>query len=315
METVLVTGGAGYVGTVLVPYLLEKGYYVRVLDRFRHNSPGLMAHVDNPNFQAIRGDVLDEDCLRQALYGMDYVIPLAAVVGAPACEIDKGYSWSLNYHSIVVLSRLLQDHQRVIYPNTNSGYGTTKPGEVCDEETPLKPISTYGKTKCEAERWLMGSMGNRENTVSLRFATAFGPSPRMRLDLLVNDFVYRAVRDKSLVLFEPHFRRNYIHVKDMARSFVHVMKNWDSMKGQVYNVGLPVSYNKECLCRLIQEYVPGFIVYFGNVGSDLDKRDYDVSNHKIYKTGFECEIELRTGILELIKAYKMLPGPEFTNLR
>lgn len=321
METVLVTGGAGYVGCVLVPLLLKEGYKVRVLDRFRHRSPGLMACCSDPNFEAVRGDCRNPSTIRECLNGVDWVAPLAAVVGAPACDVDPDDATTTNVGAIRTLVREMivwesgqrrreKECQRIIFPNTNSGYGTTLPGIVCDEESPLAPISHYAMTKCDAE-WIVM---DRAESVSLRFATAFGASPRMRLDLLVNDFVHRAVRDKFLILYEPHFKRNYIHVRDMAESFLFAVRNWEAMKGGVYNVGLPGAVTKRSLCEMIYKAIPRFRFLVSEIGSDPDKRNYDISVAKMQKLGFHCKISISDGIQELIKVYQMLPGQEFTNL-
>ena len=314
MTRVLVTGGAGYVGCVLVPMLLERGFAVRVLDRFRHRSPGLMGCIRDVNLEIVRGDAGNGCVLREVLKDVQYVIPLAAVVGAPACDNDPDEATTTNIGAIrnlvQISSLFFESRHRIIYPNTNSGYGTSGPGEVCTEETSLRPISHYGMTKADAEKIVM----YRGNSISYRFATAFGASPRMRTDLLVNDFVLRAVRDKGLVLYEPEFRRNYIHVHDMARAFIHCIDRWHSMWGEVYNVGLPDCYTKSDLCQRIKQHVPEFEYTVAGTGQDPDKRDYEVSVDKITKTGFRCGRILNDGIKELVKTYQMFPGQEHTNL-
>ena len=309
-ERVLVTGGAGYIGAVLVPYLLNEGYAVRVLDRFSHSSPTLMSCIGHEGFEPVRGDCRDVPTLRAALQGVDWIIPLAAIVGAPACERDSLAATSTNHAAITDLLHWRSKEQRVLFPNTNSGYGTTPPGEVTTENTPLKPISLYGITKAEAERTVLF----KENTCAFRLATVFGPSPRMRLDLLVNDFVYRALKDKALVLYEPHFRRNYMHVYDVSRLFVFAMRNFEALKGKPWNAGLHYCLTKQELCQEIQKSIPDFRFFVAETNKDPDKRDYEVSVQRLENLGFKCCVSLSRGIRELKQAYEMLPGPEFTNL-
>lgn len=311
MERVLVTGGAGYIGSVLVPRLLQEGYAVTVLDRFNARYPSLLSLASNPNFRAIRGDCRDVLEVREALKDCEWVIPLAAIVGAPACDRNTIDVVSTNLGAIVCILSQRSNEQRVLFPNTNSGYGTTYPGVICDETTPLEPISLYGRTKKEAEEAVL----EKQNTLSFRFATAFGVSQRMRLDLLVNDFTYRACRDRCLVLFEPLFRRNFIHIQDISAAFLHVMRNFGgTVREQVYNCGLPETLNKVQLCLKIKQELPQFRWYDDKVGEDPDKRDYEVSNARLYGTGFIPQRSVSDGIRELVQAYQMLPGPEFTNL-
>jgi len=309
-QRILVTGGAGYIGSILVPYLLEAGFRVRVLDLFRHRSLGLLAHCGNPHLEVIRGDTRHEGTLAEALRGVDAVIPLAAIVGAPACDGDPAAAVSTNLEAIRLLLRLRGADQRVLFPVTNSGYGIGERDRYCTEETPLRPISLYGRTKVEAEAAVLDA----GTSLTFRLATAFGASPRMRLDLLVNDFVYRAYRDRSVVLFEPHFKRNFIHVRDIARVMVHALQRWEQMAGQPYNVGLSdANLSKAELCERIKQVLPAFHYGIAPIGEDPDKRDYVVSNARIEASGFTPEVGLDQGIRELIKAYAMLPPPDFTN--
>lgn len=310
-ELVLVTGGAGYLGAVLVPHLLAEGYRVRVLDHFRHRQPSLLACAGHPGFEVLRGDCRSEPLLREGLKGADTIIPLAAVVGAPACDMDPVAAVTTNTEAVRTLLRLRGAGQRVLFPVTNSGYGIGEEDTFCTEDSPLRPISLYGRTKVEAEAAVLEA----GNSVTFRLATAFGASPRMRLDLLVNDFTYRAVRDRFLVLFEAHFKRNYIHVRDIARVFVHGIRNFAAMQGRPYNVGLSdANLSKLELCQVIQRVVPGFQFSEAPVGEDPDKRDYIVSNERLESTGFRPAVSLEDGIRELVQAYKMLPASEFTNL-
>lgn len=308
MERVLVTGSAGFVGCALVPHLLREGYAVRALDRFRHAHPGLLHLAGDPNLEIVKGDVRDAPTMREALKGVDWIIPLAAVVGAPACDANPFDAVSINVGAISCLLAERGKDQRIICVNTNSGYGTTPPGEVCTEETPLRPVSLYGRTKVEAE-WTVMDKGN---AVAFRLATAFGVSSRMRLDLLVNDFVWRAVRDKAVVLYEPHFRRNYIHVNDVARAFVHAMRNWSAMGDKVYNVG-ELNCTKRLLCEMIGFEVPGFRYFESDHARDVDQRDYQVSTARMAAMGFHSTVGINPGIKELVKAYRMMPVGGFAN--
>ena len=307
---ILVTGGAGYIGSILVPMLLDRGYEVTVLDNFMYNQSSLLDCCANPRFSVIRGDCRDEATLKKALRGADYILPLAAIVGAPACEADKTAAVSTNLEAIKLLLSLRSREQRIIYPCTNSGYGIGEKDKLCTEETPLRPLSLYGKTKVEAEKAILDA----GNAISLRLATAFGMSPRMRLDLLVNDFVYRAVKDRYLVVFEGHFRRNFIHVRDVARAFIHAIENFERMRDEPYNVGLSdANLSKLELCAKIKEQLPDFVYIEAPVGEDPDKRDYIVSNEKIERTGFKPIYSLEMGIKELIKGYTILRALKYIN--
>jgi len=298
-----VTGGAGYIGSVLVSFLLEKGYAVRVLDNFRYQQKSLLHLCHHPHFEVMRGDCRDGETLREALRGCDVIVPLAAIVGAPACDLDPVGARTTNLEAIRLLLSLRSREQWVVYPCTNSGYGIGEKDRFCTEETPLRPISLYGVTKVEAEREILEA----GNAISLRLATVFGASPRMRTDLLVNNFVYRAVTDRFVVVFEGHFRRNYIHVRDVARAFLHALENFETMRDEPYNVGLSdANLSKLELCAEIKKEIPDFVYLEAPVGEDPDKRDYIVSNEKIERTGFRPIYSLRDGIRELVKCYAIL---------
>jgi nucleoside-diphosphate-sugar epimerase len=308
---ILVTGGAGYLGSVLVPELLKLGHDVTVLDNFMYDQDSLLENCIYNDFDVVNGDARDESILKPLLKDADYIIPLAALVGAPVCGKDKSAAVTTNRDAISLLTKLTSDNQRIIIPTTNSGYGIGQKDVFCTERTPLKPISLYGKQKVEAERVVLG----RGNSISLRLATAFGVSPRMRIDLLVNDFVYRAVKDRFVVVFEGHFKRNYIHVRDVARAFIHAINNFDVMKNEAFNVGLSdANLSKLELCAKIKEQVPGFVYMEAPIGEDMDKRDYMVSNEKIEKTGFKPAYSLETGIRELIKGYGIITNTKYGNV-
>ena len=308
---VLVTGAAGYIGSVLVPMLLERGYQVTALDNFMYGQDSLAASCIDPNLSIVRGDARDDRLVRSLCRKADAIIPLAAIVGAPACDSDQIAAASTNVGGIEIIARKakLSRDQAVLLPVTNSGYGRSK--EICDEFTNMNPLSVYGQNKAEAEYALFRY---HETAASFRLATAFGMSPRMRLDLLVNDFVYRAVTDKAIVLFESHFKRNFIHVRDIARVFLHGIDNIDSMKGKPYNVGLSdANLSKRELCERIQQHVPGFVFVESEIGKDPDQRDYVVSNARIEATGFRPKISLDDGIAELIKGYQMIRRTQYGN--
>ncbi|MBN2644209.1 MAG: NAD(P)-dependent oxidoreductase [Desulfuromonadaceae bacterium] len=308
---ILVTGGAGYLGSVLVPELLSRGYRVTVLDSFMFGQYTLSQSCLDPNFTVVKGDCRDRELLKQLVVGKECVIPLAALVGAPLCERDRIGAETINRDAIGSLVELLTPEQKLIIPITNSGYGIGEQGCFCTEETPLRPVSLYGRVKVEAERLAL----QRKNSVSLRLATVFGASPRMRLDLLVNDFVYRAVKDRTLVVFEGHFKRNYIHVRDVAGAFIHVLNNFPAMAGQAYNVGLSsANLSKLELCARIKEQIPGFVYMEAPVGEDPDKRDYIVSNEKMERTGWQPNYSLEDGIAELKKLYTILNNSKFSNV-
>jgi len=308
---VLVTGGAGYIGSVLVPELLRAGYKVTVLDNFMYRQNSLLECAANDNFDLIRGDARDEGILKDILRKVDYIIPLAALVGAPLCSRDKIGAVTINRDAVASIAKLASKEQRIIIPTTNSGYGIGQKGVYCTEETPINPITLYGKVKMEAEKIVL----DRGNSISFRLATVFGMSPRMRIDLLVNDFTYRAVRDGFVVVFEGHFKRNYIHVRDVARVFMHAMYSFTKMKNEAYNVGLSeANISKLELCAKIKEQVADFVYLESPLGEDPDKRDYIVSNEKIEQTGFKPIHSLEMGIRELIKGYKILCNNAYGNV-
>jgi nucleoside-diphosphate-sugar epimerase len=308
--SILVTGGAGYLGSTLVPALLAEGHRVTVLDNFLFNQASMNSLCADPNFDVYRGDARDRDVLKPLLRDADFIIPLAALVGAPMCNNDKIGAETLNRDAILTLIEMASREQRIIMPVTNSGYGVGEAGKFCTEETPLRPISLYGRTKVAAERAVL----DRGNSISFRLATVFGMSPRMRLDLLVNDFVYRAVNDRAVVLFEPHFKRNFIHVRDVARAFLHGIGNFETMRDQPYNVGLSdANLSKMELCQRIQKQLPKFVFLEAPVGEDPDKRDYIVSNEKVERTGYQPAFSLDEGIGELIKGYRMLRNSIYGN--
>lgn len=310
-HNILVTGGAGYLGAVLVPELLGLGHKVTVLDNFMFGQNSLLDCCANPNFDVVRGDARDEGLLGRHTGKADYIIPLAALVGAPLCDRDKPGTVSTNRDALASIAKVASKAQRVIMPTTNSGYGIGRKGIFCTEETPLNPVSLYGRTKVEAERIVL----DRGNSISLRLATVFGMSPRMRMDLLVNDFAYRAVKDRFLVVFEGHFKRNYIHIRDVARAFIHAIENFDAMKNQAYNVGLSdANLSKLELCARIKEHVRDFVYLEAPIGEDPDKRDYVVSNEKIEKTGFKTAHSLDAGIKELIKGYRIINNSRYGNV-
>ncbi|TRZ90392.1 MAG: NAD(P)-dependent oxidoreductase [Methanosarcinales archaeon] len=308
---ILVTGGAGYLGSVLVPELLKQGHSVTVLDTFMFGQNSLLECCANKDFNVVRADARDEDILKKSLQKADYIIPLAALVGAPLCGRDKIGTITTNKDAIVSLAKLASKEQRIIYPCTNSGYGIGQKDTYCTEETPLNPISLYGIAKVEAEKALL----DRGNSITLRLATVFGMSPRMRIDLLVNDFTYRAVKDRFVIVFEGHFKRNYIHIRDVARAFIHAIDNFDAMKNKPYNVGLSdANLSKLELCAKIKEQVSDFVYLEAPIGEDPDKRDYIVSNEKIERTGFKPVYSLEMGIKELIKGYRIITNSKYSNV-
>lgn len=301
---ILVSGGAGFIGSMLVPALLSAGHQVTVVDNFMYHQTSLNHLCIESGLTIFKHDVCDIEFMYPLYADADIIIPLAALVGAPLCAANVQLAKETNFGAIKSMIQAIREHQKVIVPISNSGYGVGEPGKECTENTPMRPISLYGKTKVWAEEYLLR---HHDNVVSLRLATVFGASPRMRLDLLVNDFVFRAVRDKAVVLFEPHFKRNYIAVRDVVRAFMFAIANFDQMKGQAYNVGLSdANLSKYELCQRIQAHIPNFVFMEAPIGEDPDKRDYIVSNAKIEALGFKPMFSLDMGISELIKLYQYL---------
>jgi nucleoside-diphosphate-sugar epimerase len=310
-EKVLITGGAGYIGSILTPLLLREGYEVTVLDKFFFGQTTLLDLCIDEKFTIIRGDCRDEKILKEILNDKDYIIPLAALVGYPLCAADETAARTTNVDAIKTLLKLRSKEQKIIFPCTNSGYGIMEGESFCTENSPLKPISLYGKTKVEAEKLVLET----DNSLSFRFATVFGASPRMRLDLLVNEFVYRAVRDKAVIVFEGSFKRNYVHIRDAANAILHAMKNFGKMKGLPYNCGLSTAnLSKIELCQKINEHLPKFTFLEAPLGEDPDKRNYLVSNERLEKTGWKPMYSLDDGIDELIKVYTIITHNNHSNI-
>lgn len=310
-QSILVTGGAGYLGSIMVPELLSAGYQVTVLDNFMYGQNSL-AHVCNhPNFDVVRGDVRIEGMMLPLLKKADIIIPLAAYVGAPLCARDPVGASSTNHEAIMMMLKGVSKSQLILMPTTNSAYGSGDEKSLCTEESPLRPISQYAIEKVKVEQELM----QHPNAISFRLATVFGMSPRMRIDLLVNDFTYRAVHDRFVVLFEGAFRRNYIHVRDIARVFIHGIVNHEKMNGQIYNVGLSeANISKKELCEVINKQLPDFTFLEAPIGKDLDQRNYIVSNAKIEATGYRPQVSLDAGIRELIKGFTMIRNTRYGNV-
>ena len=308
---ILVTGGAGYLGSTMVPDLLQLGHKVTVLDSFMYKQASLNHVCHHPNFSVVKGDIRIEGVMASLLKNADIVIPLAALVGAPMCSQDPVGATTVNHDAIALMLKLLSKEQRVLMPTTNSAYGTGDENNFCTEESPLNPISLYAKEKVGIEKELL----QRDNAISFRLATVFGMSPRMRIDLLVNDFTYRAVHDRFVVLFESSFKRNYVHVRDVSRVFQHAIANFDRMKGQIYNVGLSdANVSKKELCEHIQKQVPDFVFLDAPVGKDPDQRNYIVSNAKIEAAGYKPMYSLDMGINDLIKGYTMIKNTRYGNV-
>lgn len=311
MAHVLITGGAGYIGSILTEHLLRRGDKVVAVDTLMYGDHCLFQFCENPNYEFVRGDARDERIMKDLVPRADVIIPLAAIVGAPACAADPYLAKTINFDSVMLANRLRSASQLVIYPNTNSGYGTKTGEAFCTEDSPLEPISVYGRTKVDAEMALLDS----ENSITFRLATVFGASSRMRVDLLVNHFTYAAVTDRYIVIFEKDFKRNYIHVRDVADCFIYAIENSAKMRGRPYNLGLDdANLSKEQLALKVKDHIPDFYIHFAPIGEDPDKRDYVVSNQRLREAGFEARRGLDAGIKELIKAYKTLGRRRFANI-
>ncbi len=308
---ILVTGAAGYIGAVLTPTLLKAGHQVVALDNFMYNQTSLLDCCHDKNLTIVRGDTRDKELMKKLLKDAEAIFPLACLTGAPLCAKDPVGAQTILLDAVNMILELRGKEQKIIFPTTNSGYGIGEKGKHCTEDTPLRPVSLYGRLKVDAEKAIL----DKGNAITLRLATAFGVSPRMRLDLLVNDFVYRAVYDRFIVLFEAHFNRNFIHVRDISKAFLHGLNHFDKMKNEPYNVGLSdANLNKLQLCQEIKKHVPDFYFVEATIGEDPDKRDYIVSNEKIEKTGFKPDVSLSEGIKELIKAYQVIKRNQYANI-
>ena len=308
---ILVTGGAGYLGSVLCEHLLNAGYQVTVIDNLMYQQHSLLYLCAHPNFQFILGDVRDENLMRRLIKEAEVLLPLAAIVGAPACDRDPWLARSVNLEAIQLIKRLRSPQQLIILPTTNSGYGTHSGDVFCTEDTPLNPISLYGQTKVQAEAELLET----PNVITLRLATVFGVSPRMRLDLLVNNFVYLAVTNRYIVIFQKDFKRNFVHIRDVADCFIHCLNYSKSMTGRPYNVGLDsANLSKEELVMKIKAHIPDFYICFSEIGSDPDKRNYIVSNQRLRDAGFSARRSIDEGIKELLKGYRMFGRSPFGNV-
>jgi nucleoside-diphosphate-sugar epimerase len=311
MENILVTGGAGYIGSILTENLLELGFYVTVVDNFMYKQASLNHLCHNPRFNIINGDIRNEKVIAPLMKKADTIIPLAALVGAPLCNKDTVGADTTNKEAIYTMLKHKSKDQRIIMPTTNSAYGSGDENNFCTEESPLNPISKYAIDKVLVEKELM----EHQNVISYRLATVFGMSPRMRTDLLVNDLTYRAVNDGYVIIFEGHFKRNYIHVRDVCDAFLHAVYNFDDMKDQIYNVGLSTAnVSKLELCEIIKKFVPEFTIVEGEIKKDPDQRNYIVSNAKLEATGFEPMFTLEHGVVELLKGYRMIKNNIYGNV-
>jgi nucleoside-diphosphate-sugar epimerase len=310
-EKILILGGAGYLGSILTPFLLSKGYPVTVVDNLMHGQDSLLDCCADPGFDFIRGDICDDSLMAGLMGKFDVIIPLAAVVGAPACKRSPALARLVNHDAYMAMIRRFSRDQKILFPTTNSGYGVGEPDAYCTEESPLRPVSEYGKSKVEIEKALLDS----GSAVTFRLATVFGMSPRMRMDLLVNDFTHKAVSEGAIILFEDHFRRNYIHIRDVAKAFLFGIEHYPSMKGRPFNVGLSsANLTKRQLAEKIREHVPAFHIHSARIGEDPDKRDYLVSNARMEALGWRPDHSLDDGIRELIVGYRILKPNRYSNV-
>ncbi len=297
---VLVTGGAGYIGSMLCTFLVEKGYFVTAVDLLKYDKSSLNHLFFYKNFKFINGDIREKSLMKNLVKRNDFIVPLAALVGAPLCEKFKKDAVNTNLRSVKMLCDLTTKKNKIIYLTTNSGYGIGEKNKYCDENSPLRPISLYGRTKCDAE----DVVRKNKNHVCFRLATVFGQSYRMRSDLLVNNFVYNTVKYKKLTIFEPHFRRNFIHVRDVSNAIFYTIKNFNKLKNNVYNLGLSsANITKIMLAKKIKKQFPKLKIKIVTNRSDPDKRDYFVSNKKIEGKGFKAKIKLESGISELLQIF------------
>ena len=311
MSNILVTGGAGYIGSTLVPDLLSKKHKVTVIDNFMYDQTSLATSIRDRNFEIVFGDVRDESLMKRLVSKADIIIPLAAIVGAPACDKDPVTAQSINKDSILWLLKQVSRSQQVIMPTTNSAYGSGDKNNFCDENSPLNPLSLYARDKVVVEKSLL----EHENSTSFRLATVFGISPRMRLDLLVNNFTLRAITDGFVIVFEGHFKRNYIHILDVVQAFNLAIEKKEQFKSQIFNVGLSeANISKIELCQEIKKIVPDFVFLEAPLGKDPDQRNYIVSNKKIEALGFSPAVSLQAGLNELVKGLKMFNHKPFTNV-
>lgn len=307
---ILITGGAGYIGSKLVPALLKKNYNVTVIDNYFFNQNSLKS-LNNKNLQLIKDDVRNFERHREIIKKQDFIIPLAALVGAPLCDKFPKDTKEINELYIKQLSNFVDEHVKIIMPTTNSGYGVAKKENICTENSPLNPISLYGVTKVNAEKIIM----NRENSISLRLATVFGYSERMRLDLLVNTFAYKAIKDKKIEIFEGKFKRNFIYIDDVINIFIYCIENFEKLKSNIYNFGIEgANLTKIELVKVIKKFVPDFEYVINEFSDDPDKRDYIVSNKKILETGFNFSWDLESAVKQLISDLKKLPPGNYSNI-
>jgi len=300
MKKILITGGAGYIGSKLATKLLNLNFKVTVLDLLKFSGTSLNHLYKYNNFIFIKGDVRNKRLIKKLIKSNDFIIPLAALVGAPLCEKNKKEAIAVNLESVKFIMSKVKKNNKIIYLTTNSGYGIGKKNKYCDEKSPLNPISLYGRTKVEAEKIVM----NHKNSIGFRLATVFGHSYRMRTDLLVNNFVYRAVKFRRIKIFEPHFRRNYIHIDDVVDGIIYSINNFNKLKSQIYNLGLSsANLTKIMLAKKIKNQLPKLKINIIKNIKDPDQRDYYVSNKKIEKKGFIAQIKIEDGIKELINIF------------